>query len=307
MLRSTLTVLTLTFGVTILPSIGLSAQARTPGLGHDIPASTRGMALGGAYMMDAESADAVFVHPSLLRGASGMTLAMQRWGSASGATSAAAATSWFNGSIGVGIGVQAMQHQYVPASTPGSHALDPLFSPASPGDDPVSERAAILGLSRSFGGVGDVDWGVAVRLSEERIGVARRTDVEVLLGASREVGPVTVGVTYPDVGRSVADLDIGVGAYGWELGPLDVGVSGRLGGFHDEVRGGGGIEVGYWPVRGRTFVGRLGAQVVPDGSDASPFTFGLAFWGDDLVVEWAFQPFDGAPESGTHRFSIGWR
>jgi hypothetical protein len=65
--------------------------------------------------------------------------------------------------------------------------------------------------------------------------------------------------------------------------------------------------VGYWPVRGRTFVGRLGAQVVPEGSDASPFTFGFAFWGDDLVVEWAFQPFDGAPESGTHRFSIGWR
>lgn len=305
MLRSALTTLMLALGITVLPSKELTAQARTPGLGHDVPTSTRGMALGGAYMMDAEHANAVFVHPSLLRGASGMTLDVQRWGSASGAMSAAAATSWLNGSVGVGIGVQAMQHGYTTAT--GNDALDPLFSTLQPGDDPVSERAAVLGLSRAFGGVGDVDWGVAVRLSEERVGVTRRTDVEILVGASREVGPVTVGVTYPDVGRSVSDLDIGVGAYGWELGPLDVGVSGRLGGFHDEVRGGGGVEVGYWPVRGRTFVGRLGAQVVPEGSDASPFTFGFAFWGDDLIVEWAFQPFDDAPESGTHRFSVGWR
>lgn len=300
MLRQTLpTVLLVTLGVT-----PVAAQSGTPGLGHDIPTSTRAMALGGAYMMSADQADAVFQHPSLLLGASGMTLDIQRWGTESGSMSASAVTSWFSGSVGVGVGVQAMQHGY--ALVPGGYSLDPLFEPVSPGDDPVSERAAVLGLSRNLD-IGDVDWGLAVRLSEERIGVARRTDVEVLLGASREVGPLTLGVTFPDVGRSIADVNIGAGAYGWELGPLDVGVSGRVGGFHDEVVAGAGLEVGYWPIRGRTFVGRVGIQSIPESSDASPLTLGFAYWGDALVLEWAFQPFEGAPESGTHRFSVGWR
>jgi hypothetical protein len=134
MLRSAFTALMLALGITILPSDGLTAQARTPGLGHDVPTSTRGMALGGAYMMDAEYADAVFVHPSLLRGASGMTLDVQRWGSASGSMSAAAATSWFNGSIGVGIGVQAMQHGYAAAT--GSRVLDPSVLAVAAGRRP---------------------------------------------------------------------------------------------------------------------------------------------------------------------------
>lgn len=298
MLRTTLSALALAgFGLT-----PLAAQSGTLGLGHDVPTSTRAMALGGAFMMNAESADALFSHPSLLRGAIGMTLDVQRWGSESGSTSAAAATSWFGGDVGVGIGVQSMQHGY-PTPTTGQ-ALDPLFGNVT---TPVSERAAVLGLSRAFEDVADVSWGVALRLAEERVGDERSTDLEVLLGASREVGPITVGVTFPDVSRSLSDLAVGAGAYGWELGPLDVGLAGRIGALDDEVVAGGGLEIGYWPVRGRTFVGRVGAQTVPDGSEASPLTLGFAYWGDALVLEWAFQPFDGAPESGTHRFSIGWR
>ena len=281
----------------------LAGQTGTPGLGHDVATSTRAMALGGAYVMGSGQADAVFQHPSLLRDASGMTLDVQRWGSASGSTSAAAVTSWFGGSVGVAVGVQSMQYGYSDPTPPTGRALDGLFSDTSA---PISERAALLGLSRGFD-TGDVDWGVALRFSEERVENVRSTDLEVLLGASREVGPVTVGVTFPDVGRTITDVDIGVGAYGWELGPLDLGVSGRLSGFDDEVVAGRGVEVGYWPVRGRTFVGRVGVQSVPDGSVASPVTLGFAYWGDDLVLEWAFQPYDGAPESGTHRFSIGWR
>lgn len=281
----------------------LAGQSGTVGLGHDVATSTRAMALGGAYVMGAAGADAVFQHPSLLGDASGMTLDVQRWGSASGSTSAAAVTSWFGGSLGIAVGVQSMQHMFEGGSAGPGHALDPLFSS---GGEPVSERAALLGVSRAFA-TGDVDWGVALRFSEERVGNTRDSDLEVLLGASREVGPLTVGVTFPDVGRSLADVDVGVGAYGWELGPLDVGVSGRLTGFDDEVVGGGGVEVGYWPVRGRTFVGRVGLQSVPAGSDASPLTLGFAYWGDALVLAWAFQPYDGAPESGTHRFSVGWR
>ena len=281
----------------------LAGQSGTIGLGYDVATSTRAMALGGAYVMGAGQADALFQHPSLLGDASGMTLDMQRWGSASGSTSAATVTSWFGGSLGIAVGVQSMQYGYPGPTAPMGRALDGLFSD---GTVPVSERAAVLGLSHGFD-TGDVDWGVALRFSEERVDNVRSTDLEVLLGASREVGPLTVGVTFPDVGHSIADVNVGVGAYGWELGPLDLGISGRLAGLDDEIVAGGGVEVGYWPVRGRTFVGRVGVQSVPDGSDASPVTLGFAYWGDALVLEWAFQPYDGAPESGTHRFSVGWR
>ena len=39
--------------------------------------------------------------------------------------------------------------------------------------------------------------------------------------------------------------------------------------------------------------------------DASPVPFGSRFWGDDLVLEYAFQPVSG--EDGLHRITVGWR
>ena len=59
-------------------------------------------------------------------------------------------------------------------------------------------------------------------------------------------------------------------------------------------------------MRGRTFVGRVGVRRVPEG-EASPVSLGFAFWGDDLVLEWAWQPFGDPVDAGTHRFGIGWR
>ena len=67
----------------------------------ELPASTRAMALGNAYMMNANHADALFYHPSLLGDASGFGLDIQRWGTKSTSTTASAAMQWF----GIGIGI----------------------------------------------------------------------------------------------------------------------------------------------------------------------------------------------------------
>ena len=69
---------------------------------------------------------------------------------------------------------------------------------------------------------------------------------------------------------------------------------------------GGGVEIGYWPISGRTFVARIGVRQLEEGTDASPLSLGFAFWGDDVVLEWAFRPWEG-DETGTHRFGIRWR
>lgn len=287
----------------ILGPASLAAQDGFIRLGPDLPASTRAMALGGAHVMDGGQSDAIFQHPELLRGASGMALDMQFWGGEGSATSVSAASSWFGGDVGVGIGLQTIQHSQTNLFGPEGHSpQDPLFGA---GGVHVSERIASVGFAK---GMGDIDWGLAVRLVELRIGNAGKdSDIALAFGASREVGPVTVGVAYRDILTSVSDLTVGVGGYGWQLGILDVGASAHLEGFDDDVRFGGGLEIGYWPIRGRTFVARIGAQNVPDGSTAKPVTMGFAYWGDALLVEWGYQPFDGAPDRGTHRFSVGWR
>ncbi|MGY8779079.1 MAG: hypothetical protein ACKVIN_13285, partial [Longimicrobiales bacterium] len=94
---------------------------------------------------------------------------------------------------------------------------------------------------------------------------------------------------------------------GQQVGIFDLGYAANLGFGDDAVTYGGGVEIGYWPVQGRTFVARAGFQSVPGDSEAKPFTTGLAFWGDEIMIEWAFRPFGGADEGGSHRFGLRWR
>lgn len=274
----------------------------------ELPASTRAMALGDAYMMNARHADALFYHPALLTEASGFGLEVQRWDTKSTATAMSAAMQWLGG--GVGIGLLSLQYG---APGDGRDAApagqDHLFEL---GTTPVSERVAILGYAREVFGF---SVGVAGKLVEERVGSARDAEAMVDLSVAREVGPITVGVTARDWGRepivetggaSPSRLVVGVGAYGQQVGIFDVGISGALSYSEAQTVVSGGLEVGYWPIRGRTFVGRIGVQQSPDGSAAGPVSFGFAFWGDDVVVEWAYRPF-GDLDTGTHRFGVRWR
>jgi len=289
--------------------------AQTPGALPriaELPASTRAMALGNAYMMDAGHADALFYHPSLLSDASGFGLDLQRWGTSSTSTTASAAMQWFGGDLGVGIGLQSMQFGAASAvaaeAAPGGQ--DHLFTL---GPVPVSERIATLGIARDVMGI---DVGVATKFVEERVGSSRDATMLFDIGVSTDLGPLTAGLTYRNLGSDLTPgatvpsrpdgLTLGIGAYGQQLGILDVGLTGALSYVGEEMIPAGGIEVGYWPIQGRTFVARIGARRVVEGN-ASPASFGFAFWGDDITVEWAFQPVDISGASGTHRFGIRWR
>lgn len=274
----------------------------------ELPASTRAMALGDAYMMNAGHADALFYHPALLTNASGFGLEMQRWGAQSSATAASAATQWKGG--GIAIGLLTLQYG---APGPGAAAAptgqDHLFQL---GPSPVSERVAVLGYARELFGI---DFGLAAKLVDERVNLERQSVVMVDIGAATEIGPVRVGLTIRDWGKDpiVAPtqakprIELGAGSYGRQLGILDVGLTAAAHWSEDRTTLSGGLEVGYWPIRGRTFVARLGFQDPPDGSGMSAVSMGLAFWGDDVTVEWAFRPYDGSTSSGTHRFGLRWR
>ena len=275
----------------------------------ELPASTRAMALGDTYMMNARHADALFYHPALLTDASGFGLDLQRWGAHSSSSTLSAARQWLG--VGIGVGLQTLQYG-APAegfdAAPGGQ--DHLFTL---GASPVSERIATVGIARELFGI---DIGIATKLMEERVGAARDSGLLFDFGVSTDVGPLTAGLTYRNVGSDLSvggsdmarpdALTLGVGAYGEQLGILDIGVTGALTYVGERAIPSGGIEIAYWPLRGRTFVARIGTRRVPEG-DASPLSLGFAFWGDNITLEWAFQPVDVDGASGTHRFGLRWR
>jgi len=272
-------------------------------------ASTRAMALGDSYMMDAGHADVIFYHPALLTSARGFGLDVQRWGPNSSSTAVSGAMQWLGG--GIGVGLRTLQYSAVGSDVSAAPAgQDDLFGF---GSVPVSERVATLGYARGI--PFDLDLGVSANLVDERVGTSRQSVLLFDVSVARDVGPVVLGVTAHDIGdKPVLDTGakptrvvIGAGNYGQQLGILDIGYTATVGFSEDEVTYGGGVEVGYWPIQGRTFVARVGFQNVPDGSEAAPVTTGFAFWGDNVTVEWAFRPFSDAEEGGTHRFGVRWR
>ncbi len=274
-----------------------------------LPASTRAMALGDSYMMDAGHADAIFYHPALLTGARGFGLDVQRWSGESSSTAVSGAMQWLGG--GIGVGLRTLQY--------GAPGLDVAAAP--PGQDhlfefgpvPVSERSATLGYAHGI--PFNIDFGASVNFIDERVDTSQESVVLFDVSVARQIGPVIVGVTVHDLGeKPILDAGakpsrvvIGAGNYGQRLSFLDIGYTANVGFADDAVTYGGGLELGYWPIQGRTFVARVGFQDVPEGSDASPVTTGFAFWGDDITIEWAFRPFSGADEGGTHRFGLRWR
>ncbi len=127
----------------------------------ELPASTRAMALGNAYMMNARHADAVFYHPALLTGASGFGLDLQRWGANSSSTTVSAARQWLGG--GIGVGLQTLQYG---AAAEGSDTApggpDPLFPlGSSPAAARVAPAAQLLAV-RARGGGGGAGGGAGV-------------------------------------------------------------------------------------------------------------------------------------------------
>lgn len=297
-------------------ALGAQVQGNLPKV-LTLPASTRAMALGNAYVLTERHADVLFYQPALLGGASGFGMDVQRWSAEASSVTASAAMAWLGG--GVGIGLQMLQYSAPSIAVPGGQ--DDLFAA---GSTPVSERVATLGYARTVKGF---EFGAAGKLVDQRVSSARNALALVDLGVAHDLGPFMVGLTAKDLGPQAFDGDgddngegdevddhdarparfvLGAGAYGQEVGIFDLGVAAQVSYSSDETLLGGGLEIGYWPISGRTFVARVGAQTVPEGSEASPVTFGFSYWGDDLVLEWAYQDFGDVGE-GTHRFGIRWR
>lgn len=278
------------------------------------PASARLLGMANAGLA-ANDADVLFYNPGMLGSARGLSLSMQRYGSA--ATAGSMATVTTVGSITVGIGAQALRWQ-----TPAARYDDAVrFGTTHLADTPragsnVSNEAAssafTLGLARTIKGL---RLGAAVKYAEDRLGEAADGTVAFDVGFSRPLGPATLAITAQNLGagprlggvEAAMPRRIGVG---WGGGPMsqwehwDLGMQAQLTVEGDDwfVRPAGGAELGYVPIEGVSILLRSGLRL-PRERDESLVTAGLGVTVDRFSFDYAMEPMRGG-RPVSHRVGV---
>ena len=290
------------------PAVGHAQSAEHGPLVLELAASTRGVALGGAFHTVGNDSDAVFHNPALIGGDGIIGAAMQRFGNASLLTTVSGAAEW--SSARVAVGVQTLGYGGPDGGAAVlSHDARSLFASGSTG---TSEVAVSVGFARDVKGVRA---GVTGKLVDQRLGGHHDATAAVDLGVAVGAGPARLGLAVQNLGPGLTlgetevALPVRVTAGGSTpavpVGPLDLGWSAAVSREADgTVVPGAGMEVAYWPVRGRTFTARVGVRREPDGF-GGPVTLGGAFNGDRLAIDYAWQRYDGG--EAAHRIGLSWR
>ncbi|MDB4947512.1 MAG: hypothetical protein JWM27_161, partial [Gemmatimonadetes bacterium] len=179
----------------------------------------------------------------------------------------------------------------------------------------AGELAATVAYARKVRGRFRV--GAGAKLVQERLGGAQDAGWAVDLGAAARVGPATVGLAARDLGpaleiggaraRLPARVTLGATLRRQEVGPLDVTAAAEA----TRLAGGrlvpaAGVEVGYWPVVGRTVAARAGVRRGVEGEGARVTLGGGMRW-DRLSIDYAWQGLDGAGSGAAHRVGLTWR
>ena len=284
-----------------------SRRAGYAGLVLEAPASIEAAAFGNAPYLLGGGAELIFYAPALIGRADGMAASLQRYGS-EGTLATLAGT----GSVGLGDFAVGLQYlRYTTEGLPGTPDIQwPAVTAEGP---PITEFVASLGHSREL--FASVEVGVVAKYLEYQF--VSRTERTTLLdvGVAREFGPTMVSLAARNLGsdlelrgrglRIPTQFVMGVSTEGFEVGELDMFLTSQVARRRDgEIIPAGGVEISYWPVQGYTFRLRAGLQRVVEDR-RSPFTFGLAFTGDALTFEYAFQAFDLA--GNAHRFGLRFR
>ena len=290
------------------PSLLLPAVARAQGAGYgpvvlQLPASARAVGFGNAYVAIRDP-EAVFYNPAQLGVRPGVAMSLAQYHST--AAAGAVASSFVFGPIGFGVGVQFLDFDAAaplyPALAPNGEAL------LAGGSFPASSLVASVAAEMAYKGI---RWGVAGKFAEDRVGVVRDGVPLADVGAAKEFGPGTAGIVIqnlggsPRVGGTAAALPtrITLGyAAAAPVGPFDAvasaAVSGRRGG---RVSPAGGIELGYMPIDGVSFAGRVGGRL-PEKNAESPLTLGASFTFDRISIDYGFEPYQG--EGSAHRVGL---
>jgi hypothetical protein len=291
----------------------LAVPARAQGTGRapillELPASTRALGLGGAFVPVGGEPDAIFHNPALLRSARGIAAAVQRYRGSSTLASVSAAIEMAPG--GLGVGVQRLEYGADPDDLTGAGRGPAALLRRGP--VLATDLVASVGYARPIGGV---RVGAAAKVIEHQAGNARDHAAAVDLGAAIEVRWVTLALAVQNLGDAIEVGDrrydlprrvvLAAGHPSRIVGPFDLVTTGAVAVADDgTVAPAIGAELAWWPVVGKTFVGRIGfRRTTRDGE--RPVTLGGGFIGDRFSIDYAYEAFGGP--GGAHRFGIGWR
>jgi hypothetical protein len=262
----------------------------------DLPASTRALGMGTAYFLAGNESDLLFANPALLTDATGFQISGSTWGLESFAGRASGAGEWLGGGLGFGLRVleygATSDRSEVVAGDEGQLLGEGRFG--------AGQLAATLGYGREFG---PVKVGASGHLIRDRLSSSGSTTAAFDVGVATELFDVTVGLSAQNLGPRM-DLagesiplpqrfSLGASSPRAWVGPLDIAgtaaVTYRVDGTWIPAAG---VEVAWWPIVGRTIVGRAGYRHVPDGSMARSWTAGGALEGDRISFEYAYQGYE---------------
>jgi len=274
-------------------------SAQVPGYGPtllDLVPNVRAISLGHTYSLASTEAQLLFANPARLTDISGVQGSLGSWGGDATLASVAGGGEWLGGGLAFGLRVMEAGEQ----SSIGTQA------------DGESHWAGTLGYAREVFGF---DLGVSGHVFRSRVGAVASTGGAFDLGVAKEVFDITFGLSATNFGPDLQmngekiplpyRVTLGAGTDRAWVGPLDVGGAAAVSYRPDgEWIPSAGVEVAWWPVRGRTFVARGGLRRVPTGS-AQPWTLGAGFEGDRVELSYAYQGDDGY--EAAHHIGIRWR
>jgi len=177
----------------------LTAGAQAIGIGPvvlQLPASTRAIGFGNAYVGVREP-EAVFYNPAQLGVRPGVAISAERYGSAS--TAGAFASTYVFGPIGFGVGAQMLDFDSGSPGYPGGAPNGEQL--LTPGQFSASSLVAAVAAEMAYKGI---RWGVTGKVAEDRVAGERDGVLLADVGAAKEIGPVTAGVTVQNLGTVAA-------------------------------------------------------------------------------------------------------
>ena len=218
--------------VLLVPLSARAQQSDPAPLVLQLPASTRALGLGNAFLIGSEDPGALFYNPALISPTEGISGAVQRYGSAGTLLTLAGATEWEWATGGVALGVQALSYG-APSDNPDQLTTEAALLRTGPVD--VSELVASAGYARS---VADFELGIAGKWIEQRVDGERDATAALDLGASTEVRGLIFGLAVQNLGPALEtggaerelplSATLGATLPSRPMGPLDVAATAAI-------------------------------------------------------------------------------
>ena len=298
-----------------LAPLALGAQAgSSAAIVLELPASTRAMALGGAYGAVGSDDAVLFYNPAGLATVERMSAGLSVQRHLASSTLAAASGAAHVGPGTLGLGLQVLDYGSEPEIVP-----DPAYGGergiATGNDVSAQDLVATVGYGLARG---RLRAGLGAKLVRQRIAGASGSAPAFDIGGAMDLPyGATLSAALQNVGGDLAiagtsaplpkHLRLGAAMPIRGLMPVDLFVTGQL----VQPREGralpaGGIEAQWRSTNGLQLAARAGAASRPEDSAASMLTFGAGLASRHLGLDYAYQGYD-LVGGGVHRLGVRWQ